>query len=110
METEVRKLPRKTIYFIAALIVLGIIWLLLVTYGKSQKATKILNQLGYEKVSDVKVYGVQEFLREDINVKGYKYTVRFIDNIKDEECNGFILKDFRRNVEKDLDCQKIKKR
>jgi len=108
METEVRKLPKKTVYFMIILVSLGFIWFFLVSYGQSQKVTKILHQLGYNNIENVKVYANHEFLREDINVKGYKYTVSFTDLSKNEICKGFVLKDFKRNVEKDLICKKIK--
>jgi hypothetical protein len=108
METEVRKLPKKTKMYIYILIALGIVSFFLVDSGKAVKATKVLHELGYKDVSDVQVYATQEFLREDINVKGYKYTVKFVDNETAQECKGYILKDFKNNVEKDLLCKKIK--
>jgi len=109
MENEVRKLPKKTIFIIIFLGLLGIIWFFSVAYGQSVKATKILNKLGYKNVSNVKVYANHQFVREDINVNGYKYTVSFINIDTNEQCKGFILKDFKQNVEKDLICQKIDK-
>jgi cell division septal protein FtsQ len=108
MEIEVRKLPKKTIFFTILIIVLGIIWFLLVGYGQATKVTKILHKLGYEKVSDVKVFANHQFIREDINVKGYKYTISFTNLTTNEECKGFVLKDFKKNVDKDLLCTKIK--
>lgn len=107
METEVRKLPQKTKIYIYVLIVLGLISFFLVDFGKASKASKILEQLGYKNISSVQVYGTQEFLREDINVKGLRYTVKFIDKDRNEECKGYILKDLKNNVEKDLLCEKI---
>lgn len=107
METEVRKLPKKTKVYIYILIVLGIISFFLVDFGKATKATKILNQLGYQNISQVQVYATQEFLREDINIKGYRYTVKFINQDTNEECKGYVLKDLKGNVEKDLLCKKI---
>lgn len=108
MEAEVRKLPKKTKLFIYVLIVLGIISFFLVDFGKATKASKILNQLGYDNFSKVQVYATQEFLREDINVKGMKYSVSFFNNETNEECKGFILKDYKNNVEEDLLCKTIK--
>ena len=108
METEVRKMPKKTVFLMIGLVVLGIVWYFLVANGQSGKVTKILHKLGYDKVVDVKVYANHQFLREDINVKGYKYTVSFTDLKTNEECKGFVLKDFKRNVDKDLICTKIK--
>lgn len=109
MENEVRRLPKKTIIIMIILGVLGVVWYVAVGYGQSVKATKILDQLGYKNVSDVKVYANHQFVREDINVNGYKYTVSFTNLDTNEICKGFILKDFKQNVEKDLICQKIDK-
>ena len=110
MSTEIRKIPKKTFIIISTLVLLGIITLFLVASGKSSKATKILNTLGYTNVKDVKVYASHEFIREDINVKGYKHSVSFINLDTNEECKGFILKDFKKNVEKDLNCKRIGKK
>ncbi|MGB5866688.1 MAG: hypothetical protein WBG69_02335 [Arcobacteraceae bacterium] len=107
METEIRRLPKKTIYFMIILVGLGIIWFFLVAYGQSEKVTKILHNLGYDNVRDVKVYANHQFIRDDINVKGYKYTISFTNVTTNENCKGFVLKDFKRNVDKDLVCEKI---
>lgn len=108
MEPEVRKLPKKTYFIIVILVILGIASYFIADFGKSVKATKILNKLGYEDVTNVNVYATQEFLREDINVKGMRYTVSFTDNKAKENCKGFVLQDYKKNVEKDLICEKIK--
>ena len=106
MSTEIRKIPKKTSYFIGLIIVLGIVSFFLASVGKVTKATKILNKLGMQNITDVKVYASQEFLREDINVKGMKYTVSFTNLDTNEECKGFVLRDYKDNVEKDLLCKK----
>jgi hypothetical protein len=107
METEIRKLPKKTIIYIIILSLLGIAWFFLVAYGQETKVSKILETLGYKHISNVKVYAYHQFLREDINVKGYKYTISFTNLEKKENCKGFVLKDFKRNVTEDLICKKI---
>jgi len=109
MEPEVRRLPKKTIIIMIILVILGVIWFFLVAYGQSAKVEKILYTLNYKNVSDVKVYAYHKFVREDINTEGFKYTVSFTDNDKKESCKGFVLKDFKRNVTKDLICTKIGK-
>jgi cell division septal protein FtsQ len=109
MENEVRKLPKKTIVIMIILGLLGLVWFIVVGYGQSVKAEKILDKLGYKNVSDVKVYANHQFVREDINVNGFKYTVSFTNLDANEKCKGFILKDFKQNVDKDLICQKIDK-
>lgn len=108
METEVRKLPKKTIVYVVILGLLGILWFFLVSYGKTSKVTKILDTLGYKNVTDVRVYAKHQFLREDINVKGFKYTISFRNKDTNENCKGFVLKDFKRNVEKDITCIQVK--
>jgi len=108
MEIEVRKLPKKTIIIMVILGILGFIWFILASYGQATKVTKILDQLGYKNISNVRVYANHQFIRDDINVKGYKYTISFKNLETNEECKGFVLKDFKRNVEKDLICKKIK--
>jgi hypothetical protein len=108
METEVRKLPKKTIIYIVIMGILGIVWISLVSFGQTSKVTKILNNLGYKNISNVKVYANHQFLREDINVKGIKYSIGFVDLSKNELCKGFVLKDYKKNITKDLICKKIK--
>jgi hypothetical protein len=108
METEVRKLPKKTIVIVVMLGLLGILWFFMVSYGQTSKVTKILDTLDYKNVTDVRVYAKHQFLREDINVKGFKYTISFINKDTNENCKGFVLKDFKRNVEKDITCTKVK--
>ena len=50
METEVRKIPKKTIIYMIIIILLGVVWLYLVSYGKTSKVTKILHSLGYNRI------------------------------------------------------------
>ncbi len=107
MEPEIRRLPKKTVIYLTILGLLGVVWYFAVASGQSSKVTKILYKLNYQNVSDVKVYAKHEFIREDINIKGYKYTVSFINLDTNEACKGFVLKDFKRNVTKDLLCNKI---
>ena len=107
MSTEIREIPKKTFVYIGIIIVLGIATMFLTSSGRASKAEKILNTLGYKNIKDVKVYASHEFLREDINVKGYKHTVSFINLDTNEECKGFVLKDFKRNTTEDLICKKI---
>jgi hypothetical protein len=106
MEPEIRKLPKKTVIMIATVIIVGILIFIIASAGKAVKVEKILHKLGYTDVSGITVYATQEFLREDINVKGMKYTVSFTNNLKKEDCKGFVLKDYKGNVEEDLLCGK----
>ncbi len=102
---ETRQIPKKTFVYIAIIIVVGILSMFIVKYGKAQKATKVLNKLGFTKVTDVTVFSKTEFLNESTNVKGYQYALKFIDLSKNKTCKGFILMDFKGNVDKDLECK-----
>ena len=105
MEYETRKLPKKTIIYVAILLILGLISMFAVKDGKAKKATKILVELGFTKVSNVTVFSRTEFLNESTNVKGYQYSLVFDDLVAKKQCKGFILKDFKGNINKDLDCK-----
>ena len=105
MENEVRQLPKKTVYGLVALSIMGVLSFFAVVSGKTIKATKIIHQLGYKNVKNVHVYSTQEFLNEDTNIKGMQYKVSFIDIDKNQECRGFIIRDYKNNTDKDLDCK-----
>jgi len=102
---EVRKISKKTWIWISIIIILGAISFFIVENGKSGKAEKVLNELGYTEISNVKVYSITQVENIDTKIQGYKYFVKFRDNKEDKECKGFILKDFKHNVDKDLDCK-----
>ncbi len=102
---EVRPIPKKTLIYIAILAVAGLLGMFIVKDGKAKKATKILTQLGYTKVSDVSVFAKTGFLDEATNVKGYQYSLKFIDLTTHKKCRGFILKDFKGKVAQDLECK-----
>ena len=105
---QTRKLPKKSLIIITILILLGIATFFLTENGKSQKVSKILNTLGYNNIKDVKVYGVTKVENKDTRVQGFKYFVVFKDLSANQECKGFILKDFKRNSEKDIICTDMK--
>ena len=104
-QPEVRKMSKKTITIITILAIMGIIGMFVIKNGKSQKATKILYALGITNVKDVTVFSKTEFVNEGTNVKGYQYALKFINLSTNKVCQGFIIKDFKGNIAKDLDCK-----
>ena len=86
------------------LVILAILAMFVVQNGRAQKATEVLYALGFTDVSDVIVFSRNEFMNESTNIKGFKYSVKFTDNIKHQECKGFALRDFKGNVAKDFIC------
>jgi queuine/archaeosine tRNA-ribosyltransferase len=105
MEPEIRKMPKKTVMLLTGMVILGILSFFAVIYGKTVKATKILTKLGYKNIANVHIYSTQEFLNETTNIKGMQYKVSFNDLDKNQECRGFIVRDLKNNVDKDLDCK-----
>jgi hypothetical protein len=104
-EAIVRQIPKKTLIYIGLLILAGILSMVIIKNGKAQKATKILYELGYTKVKNVSVFSKTEFINDNINTKGYQYALRFIDIKNNQECKGFVLKDFKGKLAKDLECK-----
>jgi hypothetical protein len=106
---KVRELPTKTYIYLCILIVAGILAIFIVKDGKSKKATKVLTQLGYLKVADVSVFKKTEFVNEDTNIRGFQYSLQFKDLTANKICKGWIVRDFKGKVAKDLECKKIGK-
>jgi hypothetical protein len=102
---ETRTIPKKSLIIIAILVLLGIATFYMTQNGKAQKVSKILHTVGYTNISDVKVYGVTKVENKDTKIQGFKYFVIFQDLSNKQECRGFILKDFKRNVIKDISCK-----
>lgn len=103
---KTRPLPKKTIIYIFILVILAIFTLFIVQDGRARKATEVLYALGFTNVSDVIVFTRSEFMNESTNIKGFKYSVKFTDNINHQDCQGFALRDFKGNVAKDFTCTK----
>ena len=103
---EIRPLPKKTIFYMFILVILAIFAMFAVQNGRARKATEVLSALGFTNVSDVIVFTRSEFMNETTNIKGFKYSVRFTDNINHQECKGFALRDYKGNVAKDFICTK----
>ena len=100
-----RQIPKKTILYIVILVILGIAIYFMTQYGKSQKVSKILNDLDYKNISDVKVYGVTKVEDKVTRIQGFKYFVKFTDNTNNKLCKGFVYKDFKRKINKDITCK-----
>jgi surface polysaccharide O-acyltransferase-like enzyme len=103
---EVRKISTKTYVYMGIIIVLGIIFFLIAQNGKNAKATEVLKQLGYKNVESVRVFAVHDFENMDTRIQGKKYSLKFKNLDTNEMCKGFIIKDYKNNVDKDLLCEK----
>jgi len=103
-EIQTRSIPKKSFIIIAILVLLGVATFFITQNGKAQKVTKILIEMGYTNISDVKVYGVTKVENKDTKIQGFKYFVIFKNLETTQECRGFVLKDFKRKTAEDLIC------
>jgi hypothetical protein len=103
---EVRKISMKTFVYMGIIVLLGIIFFLVAQNGKNAKATEILKQLGYKNIKSIQVFAIHDFENIDTRIQGKKYSLRFKNVDTNEICKGFIIKDFKNNVDKDLLCKK----
>lgn len=104
-QIEVRKISLKTYIYMGIIVVLGAIFFLIAENGKQAKATKILEELGYNKVEDVWVYSIKKVEDMDTKIQGYRYFIKFKDLNTNKICEGFILKDFKHKIDQELTCK-----
>ncbi|HFU76147.1 MAG TPA: hypothetical protein ENK66_07870 [Arcobacter sp.] len=108
-QIEVRKIGLKTYIYMGIIVLLGIVFFLLAQNGKAMKAKEILKTLGYTNVQNVQVYSIKDFENVDTKIQGKQYSIRFNNLNTSETCKGFIIKDFKHNVDQDLICTKDKR-
>lgn len=103
-ETEVRKLPKKTIIIILILILFSIAGFLLITFSKEAKIKEVLNSKGYNNIENVIVYNVSKVEDEETRKKGDLYKISFTNKDSNKECIGLIFKSNRKYKE-DIECK-----
>ncbi len=101
---QTRKLPFKSKLIMIILLVIAILVYFLVQSNKVLKANDILNKLGYENISNLKIYSKTKVENKDTKIQGYKYFVKF-NNKQNKACKGFIFKDFKKEVKQDITCR-----
>lgn len=102
---EVRKLPLKTKIIFVFISILALAFFLIQENTKKNKAHKILINLGYHNISNLKVFKKTEVEDTISKIKGNKYFITFTNNQTKQECRGFILKDFKHNIDQDISCK-----
>ncbi len=105
MNSQIRRLPKKTIIIIFIICAVALITFLLLQFLKEQKITEILSTLGHKNISNVKV--VNKLSVEDIQtkMKSSVYKVAFYDNDLKQTCMGFLHHEKNNTYTKDLDCK-----
>jgi GrpB-like predicted nucleotidyltransferase (UPF0157 family) len=103
-QTEVRKLPKKSIIIILVLIIIGIAGFLLITLSKQAKMEEVLGTLGYKNVESVRVYNVSQVEDEVTRRRGELYKISFFNKETNQECHGLIYKNNNKYRE-DVECK-----
>lgn len=105
MSYETRKLPKRTVFTISIVIVLGIIFFSTLQIFKNQKFTEILNTLEHKNIKNLKVVNKQTVEDMQTKFKSTVYKVAFYDIDLEKNCIGFIHKNRDKNYFKDIDCK-----
>lgn len=101
---QVRQLPKNTKIIFIALFVISIGIYFLVQNTLKQDTEAILYKLGYKNISNLEVFSKNKVEDKETRIQGFKYFVKFNDLQNNKKCTGFILKDFKRKLAKDIDC------
>lgn len=105
MNSETRKLPKKSIVIISIICIVALVGFLVLQFLKEQKISEILSGLGHKNISNIKV--VNKLSVEDMQtkMKSSVYKVVFYDNDLKQTCMGFLHHQKDNTYEKDLDCK-----
>ena len=105
-EIPVRRIPKKTIYFIVVLIILGILALSATSLSQQMKMKEVLQTLGYQNVSSITIYNKTPVQDDTTNQRSELTKLKFKDLNTNQECFGFVLKNKKTGkYSKDLDCK-----
>jgi hypothetical protein len=103
-ETEIRKIPKRSIIIIVVLIILAIVGYLLIILSRDAKVTEVLNSLGYKHISKVKVYSTAPVEDKKTRIQSKLYKVSFINDETKQECYGFI-NEHNGKFKKEIECK-----
>lgn len=105
MQTPVRKLPKKTIFTISAIIIIALAIFFVLKFLKEQKLTEILATIGHNNVKSVEVINKLSVEDTETRYKSSVFKVRFYDDNLKQTCVGFIHVNKDGTYTKDFDCK-----
>ena len=97
MQTEVRKLPKKTVFTIALIIIIAIAIFFVLKFTKEQKLTEMLATIGHNNIKSVE--------DTETRYKSSVFKIKFYDNDLKQTCIGFIHINRDKSYTKDFDCK-----
>ena len=103
---EVRKIPKKSIYIIIGIVLLGGLALLATSLSQQMKMEEILQTLGYDNVTSITIYNKTPVQDDATGQRSELTKLNFKDLNTNQECFGFVLKDKKtRKYTKNIDCK-----
>ncbi len=102
---NIRKLPKKTVIIITALIILGTCFFFVVSITKKLKLTEALQELGYKHIRNIEVINKIKVEDKDSGRLGKAFKIRFTHSDLKQECIGFIIQDSYGKYTKNIDCK-----
>ena len=103
--SEVRRLPKKTIVIIIIMSLITILGFIFVVFTKNLKMEEVLNELGHKHISNIKVVNRMNVEDTQTKIKSTVYKVVFYDRDLKKECVGFIHRSNDGKYSKDIDCK-----
>lgn len=103
--TEIRRLPKKTIIIITIMSLITLLGFLFVMYTKNLKIQEVLSTLGHKNISNIKVVNKMSVEDKETKLKSTVYKVVFFDETLNKTCMGFILRNNHGKYTKDIDCR-----
>lgn len=105
MQTEIRRLPKKTVVIIGIIIFVALAFFLVLKDLKEQKLAEVLSSIGHTNIKDLTVINKLEVEDTQTRYKSNVYKVMFYDNNLNQTCIGFIHKERDGHHTKDFDCK-----
>ena len=105
MQTEVRKLPKKTVFTIALIIIIAIAIFFVLKFTKEQKLTEMLATIGHNNIKSVEVINKLSVEDTETRYKRSVFKIKFYDNDLNQSCIGFIHRGKNQSYSKDFNCK-----
>ncbi|WP_368029459.1 hypothetical protein [Arcobacter sp. s6] len=105
MQSEIRKLPKKTVFIISILILMGFVVFFLLKNLKELKLEEVLAKIGHSNIEKLEVINKLSVEDTQTRYKSSVFKVTFYDNDLKQTCIGFVHQNRDGSYTKDFDCK-----
>jgi hypothetical protein len=105
MQNEVRRLPKKTVFIISILMIMGLAIFLLLKDLKELKLEEILATIGHPNIKKLEVINKLSVEDTETRYKSSVFKVTFYDSDLKQTCIGFVHQNRDGSYTKDFDCK-----